>query len=178
MFLINRSAWEDALTGGDGELEAGGEQSPEAGPHPFPLALNRLETAVLDACAGADEWPAQVAAAIYAGVDFAIENPAAAGELTMEAAARAGDISQYERVIGRLAGFIRVNAPIESRLPVSTDEAVVAGIVGLVGDHVRAGRVKRLSQLRPELVLLALLPYLGFEDAQSWANRMPQSRKR
>ena len=164
-----------ALTGRDAEIGGGDDRSSQGGPHPFPVALNRLETAVLDACARADEWPAQVASAIYAGVEFAIDNPATASELTMEAAARIGDFSQYERVIGRLAGFIRVNAPIDSRLPVSTDEAVVAGIVGLVGDHVRAGRVERLAQLRPELVLLALLPYLGFEDAQSWANRAAQS---
>lgn len=157
-----------ALMGIDGEIEDGG-------PHPFPVALNRLEKAVLDACAGADKWPAQITAAIYAGVDFAIENPAIVGELTMEAAVRAGDFSQYERVIGRLAGFLRVKAPINSRLPVSTDEAVVAGIVGLVGDHVRTGRTQRLAELRPELVLLVLLPYLGFADAQGWANRTAPS---
>jgi hypothetical protein len=44
-------------------------------------------------------------------------------------------------------------------------------MVGLVGDHVRIGRLDRLAELRPELVLLTLLPYLGFEEAQSWANR-------
>jgi hypothetical protein len=60
-------------------------------------------------------------------------------------------------------------------LPASTDEALVAGIVGLVGDHVRIGRVERLAELRPELVLLVLLPYLGFAEAQAWANRPPEA---
>ena len=77
---------------------------------------------------------------------------------------------RYERVIGRLAGFIQIKAPIESRLPGSTDEALVAGVVGLVGDHLRIGRIDRLEELRPELVLLTLLPYLGFAEAQRWAN--------
>jgi hypothetical protein len=43
-------------------------------------------------------------------------------------------------------------------------------VVGLVGDHLRIGRVDRLLELRPDLVLLALLPYLGFSEAQRWAN--------
>ncbi len=69
---------------------------------------------------------------------------------------------------------MRRRAPVERRLPASTDEALVAGIVGLVGDHVRIGRFERLAELRPELVLLVLLPYLGFAEAQAWANRPPE----
>ena len=76
----------------------------------FPIAMAGLETAVLDACAVEGEWPAQVAAGIYAGVDFAIENPTVARALTIDAAAEADSMHRYERVIGRLAGFIQVKA--------------------------------------------------------------------
>lgn len=141
----------------------------------FPLALAGLESAVLDACSTEDEWPAQVAAGVYAGVDFAIANPEVARELTFDAAAEAQCTRRYERVIGRLAGFIQVGAPFGSRLPASTDEALVAGMVGLVGDHIRIGRLDRLAELRPELVLLTLLPYLGFDEAQEWSNRVAAS---
>lgn len=127
---------------------------------------------MLDACGRKSEWPAQVAAGIYAGVDFAIANPALALELTPDAAATPACMRRYERVVGRLAGFIQVRAPAGTRLPPSTDEAMVAGIVGLVGDHIRIGRVDRLAELRPELVLLTLLPYLGFSEAQRWANEV------
>jgi hypothetical protein len=137
----------------------------------FPLALANLETAVLEACAEEDQWPAQVAAGIYAGVDYAIANPEVAVTLAYDSDAEAESIRRYESVIGRLAGFIRVNAPTEGRLPVATDETLMAGMVGLVGDHLRIGRLDRLEQLRPELVLLTLLPYLGFDEAQHWANR-------
>ncbi len=126
---------------------------------------------MLDACAAEREWPAQIAAGVYAGVDFAIANPAVARALTLDAAAEADSMRRYERLIGRLVGFIQVKAPAGTRLPASTDEALVAGIVGLVGDHIRIGRVDRLAELRPELVLLTLLPYLGFSEAQGWANR-------
>jgi hypothetical protein len=127
---------------------------------------------VLDACAAEAEWPAQIAAGVYAGVDFAIANPAVARALTIDAAAEADCMRLYERVIGRLTGFIQIKAPLGTRLPASTDEALVAGIVGLVGDHIRIGRVDRLAELRPELVLLTLLPYLGFSEAKMWANRV------
>jgi hypothetical protein len=147
---------------------AGGPERPSQ--DRLPLALTELETAVLDACAKQGEWPAQIAAGVYAGVDFAIANPAVAQALNFEGTVKNDSVRRYERVIGRLAGFIQIKAPIESRLPGSTDEALVAGVVGLVGDHLRIGRVDRLEELRPELVLLTLLPYLGFAEAQRWAN--------
>lgn len=137
----------------------------------LPLALANLESAVLEACAGEDQWPAQVAAGIYAGVDYAIAHPEIAETLAYDGMMEVDSIRRYESVIGRLAGFLRVKAPSEGRLPVATDETLMAGMVGLVGDHLRVGRLDRLEQLRPELVLLTLLPYLGFDEAQMWANR-------
>jgi hypothetical protein len=140
-------------------------------------ALNDLEVAVLDACAAEEQWPAQIAAGVYAGVDFAIANPDLAKAWVVDSATDADYRSRYEWVVGRLAGFIRVRAPVDTRLPASTDEALVAGIVGLVGDHLRIGRLGRLAELRPELVLLTLLPYLGFTEAQRWANHMAATRQ-
>lgn len=165
-------------TGENGETNGGGIARPGGGPEQFPLALAGLETAVLDACAVEGEWPAQIAAAIYAGVDFAIANPTVARALTIDAAVEADCMRRYERVIGRLAGFIQIKAPRDARLPASTDEALMAGIVGLVGDHIRIGRVDRLEDLRPELVLLTLLPYLGFSEAQRWANETASARSK
>lgn len=138
----------------------------------FPLALANLETAVLDACASEDEWPAQIAAGIYAGVDYAIAHPEVAETLALDAPKGSDSLRRYESVIGRLAGFLRVKAPRQDRLPGATDETLVAGMVGLVGDHLRIGRLDRLEELRPELVLLTLLPYLGFSEAQKWANQV------
>lgn len=137
----------------------------------LPLALANLESAVLDACAAEGEWPAQIAAGIYAGVDYAIAHPEVAETLATDAGAGADTLHRYETVIGRLAGFLRVKAPAE-RLTGATDEALVGGMVGLVGDHLRIGRLDRLAELRPDLVLLTLLPYLGFAEAQHWANRI------
>jgi len=138
----------------------------------FPLALANLEGAILDGCATEEEWPAAIAAGICAGVDYAIAHPEVAESLALDTAAGSDTMRRYETVIGRLAGFLRVKAPTDNRLPGATDEALVAGMVGLVGDHLRIGRTDRLEELRPELVLLTLLPYLGFVEAQKWADEV------
>jgi hypothetical protein len=137
----------------------------------FPIALADLEATILEACAAEVEWPAQIAAGIYAGVDYAVANPEVGETLAAEAPAGADTLRRYESLIGRLTGFLRAKAPLEHRLPGATDEALMAGVVGLVGDHLRIGRLDRLEELRPELVLLTLLPYLGFSESQKWANR-------
>jgi hypothetical protein len=137
----------------------------------FPLALANLEEAVLSACAREDQWPASIRAGICAGVDYAIAHPEVA-EILAYGPADSEKLRRYESVIGRLAGFLRAKAPTDNRLPGSTDEALVAGMVGLVGDHLRIGRQDRLEELRPELVLLTLLPYMGFSEAKSWADEV------
>lgn len=166
-------AGDEALRGPENE-SAPGDGGEVAGSD-LSVALAGLETAVLDACGREGEWPAQIAAGIYAGVDYAIANPAVALDLTLDVAATPDCMRRYERMVGRLAGFIQVRAPVGTRLPPSTDEALVAGIVGLVGDHIRIGRVDRLAELRPELVLLTLLPYLGFAEAKRWADEADRS---
>lgn len=136
----------------------------------LPGPLGDLEASVLDACAAQDEWPAQVAAGVNAGVDFVIDNSELARAWVAEATPELDYRSRYEAVVGRLAELIRLRAPVNARLPAATDEALVAGIVGLVGDHVRLNRLDRLAELKPELVQITLLPYLGFAQSQHWAN--------
>lgn len=132
------------------------------------VVLDELESAILRACGGESEWPAQVAAGVNAGVDFAIARPAIADEFAPRRIEER--LSDYDRLIGRLAGFLRARAPQGSGMPPASDEALVAGVVGLVGDHLRIDRADRLAELRPEFVLLVLLPHLGFEEARRWAN--------
>lgn len=137
----------------------------------FGQLLGDLEASVAGACRPREEWPAQIGAGIYAGVEFAIGHPAVVDALLVLETEERASSSGYTGTIERLAGLISSTAPEGSRLPGTTDEALVAGIVGLVGDHVRVGRLEALEALRPDLVLIALLPYLGFDEARTWANR-------
>jgi hypothetical protein len=136
------------------------------------VELADLEEAVLGACRAEAEWPARIAAGVYAGVDFAILNPEVLEAISSSLESEAERLVGYEALIGRLTGFLQIEAPSGTRLPGSTDQALVGGIVGLVGDHLRLGRADRLVELRPDLVLLVLLPYLGFAEAKRWANRI------
>jgi hypothetical protein len=137
----------------------------------FGRLLGDLEASVAAACRPREEWPAQVGAGIYAGVEFAIGHPAVVDALLVLETEERASPSGYTGTIERLARLISRDAREGSRLPGTTDEALVAGIVGLVGDHVRVGRLEALEALRPDLVLIALLPYLGFAGAREWANR-------
>jgi hypothetical protein len=136
----------------------------------FGRLLDELEASVAVACRPRAEWPAQVGAGIYAGVDFAIGHPSVVDALVVMETPERSSASGYTTTIERLARLISRDAPERSRLPGTTDEALVAGIVGLVGDHLRVGRFEALEALRPDLVLIALLPYLGFAEAREWAN--------
>lgn len=137
--------------------------------------LAQLEEVVLAACSGEVEWPAQVAAGIYAGIDFAIAHPEVVKVFSSDLEDRAGNLARYVLIIDRFTGLLQARAPVMERLPGSTDTALVGGVIGLVGDHLRLGRTDRLAELRSDLVLLVLLPYLGFDDAKSWANRVDPS---
>ncbi len=137
----------------------------------FGRLLGDLEACVAAACRPREEWPAQVAAGIYAGVGFAIDHPAVVDALLVLETTETASSSRYSGTLEGLARLISRDAPEGSRLPGSTDEVLVAGIVGLIGDHLRVGRFEALEALRPDLVLLALLPYLGFDEAREWANR-------
>lgn len=139
------------------------------------FALARLEAAVIEGCSAEDDWPAQVSGGIYAGIDFAIANPDVVEWLTFD---RSGGCSldRYQAAISSLSALLRERAPIDKGLPKVTGEAVIGGVVGLVGEQLRLGRADRLRELRPEFVLLTLLPYMGFEEARNWANRAAAER--
>lgn len=137
-----------------------------------PTVFEELEATIVGACAQDREWPAQIAAGIYAGINFAIAHPDLVESLSADRAPGGDSLRRYDLVITRMAQLLRERAPADRRLSGSTDEALVGGVVGLVGDHLRIGKVERLTELCPDLVLLTLLPYLGFDEARRWANQL------
>ncbi len=149
-------------------LQAGDGQSLEE----FERALADLHAPVARACSDNDEWPAKVAAAVYAVLDFAVAHPTAARTLTIEPTARGVEGgSPYPEMIEGFAKQLDLVAPRERRLPGATDVALVGGIARIVGGYLRSARMDRLVDLGPELVQFALLPYLGFAEAKRWSER-------
>jgi hypothetical protein len=135
----------------------------------FPTSFEQLKASVREACAGQDEWPAKIAAGIRGAVDFCVANPVAAQALVIETRTAAGQKDYLEMVDG-FAEFIDREVRAEKRPAGPTDEALVAALTAIVAHHIRSERLDRLEEAVPELVCLALLPYLGFDEAKGWAD--------
>jgi hypothetical protein len=150
-----------------------GKETRAAAAADFESAIARIESAVVEACDQALDWPARIAAGIGAALDFMVANPAAARALTIDSrSARSGGTGQdgdYAEVIGRFAALLGAGAPRADRLPGSSDRSVVGVIAAIVSCHVRAGTVDQLGKGDPDLVFLALLPYLGYAEASRWS---------
>jgi hypothetical protein len=151
----------------DGSL---GKETPAACADAYKSSIARIESAVVDACDESVDWPARITAGIGAVLDFMIANPAAARALAIDS--RSGGTGQdgdYAEMIARFAALLGAGAPRADRLPASSDRSVVSVIAAIVSCRVRTGTVDQLGRGDPDLVFLALLPYLGFAEASRWS---------
>jgi hypothetical protein len=145
-------------------------RAPQPTEEDFEHAAAGVETAVLLSCARHSEWPARVAAGVRAAVDFAVANPGAARALTVDSrAGEPGEEGAFVQMVGRFAAMLGAGAPRSARLPASSDTAVVRAIASIITHHVRAERLQSLGGGDPDLVFLALLPYVGFAEAIRWS---------
>ncbi len=139
----------------------------------FEAAFARLQVVVEEAYVSRVAWPAQIAAAIRAGFEFAAADPAAAGLLTNEALAHGRDgIARYHRLIEYAAGLLapgRDESPEGALLPEILEYAIASGIATLVAQRVDQGRASELPTLVPDAVQFALTPYLGSDAARQIA---------
>ncbi len=140
----------------------------------FEAASVRFEAAVLDACGQCTEWPAKVAAGIYAALDFAVADEAASTRLTFERPPSGlEERRRYTEMMDCFAELLGAEAP--KHRPAAMDRAVIRSVAAMVAEHVRSDRPQRLTAIGPELVQLVLQPYLSFEEAKSWAERTSRS---
>ena len=138
----------------------------------FSGAVGRLQVAVLEACQGERVWPAEVAAAVSAAVEFAIEEPELARLLTIESLVHQPDGGQrYVRMLEHFAELLRAEAPSDRRRPKSTEQALVGGVGRTLAEGLRSGDAAAMRAGVPELVELLLVPYVGRAEARSWAER-------
>jgi len=129
----------------------------------------RLEAAVLAACERSDQWPERVAAGVYAALDFAMTDVAASWLLTERPQSKAEQRRRRSLGISRFAELLGAGAP-QHHLK-TTDRAAVHSVAAMIADQVRSERKQDLSVIGPDLVQLALLPYLSFSEAKGWAER-------
>jgi hypothetical protein len=135
----------------------------------FSASFHELQQAVVDSCRRQVKWEAKVVAGIDATLDFAATSPAKAIALTVSARRPAfGDRNPEQVVLGHFVGLLNDVTPAERPLPVSTDKSIVESIAAMIRGHLLAGTEDQLPEVAPDLVYLALLPYLGLEGTKRW----------
>ncbi|HEX6971463.1 MAG TPA: hypothetical protein VF234_04535 [Limnochordia bacterium] len=132
--------------------------APSRGEADFAGAFARLQEAVGAACAGHTEWQERIGSGVRAVLDFVAREPLAARELTGRGEAPS---PSAEAVIAYFSNLLGNAAPQGRPFSVSTDQAIVESLAGVVRAHLRAGTEDRLPGMAPELTLLTLLPYSG-----------------
>jgi hypothetical protein len=135
----------------------------------YEAAFARLQVRLEEACTGSVDWPAGVAAAIRAGLEFAAAEPVAADTLTNGAMAAGRDgIARRERLLAYVGEGLargRRQGSEADALPRITERAIAGGIAGLIAERLATGRAAELPALAPEAIQFALTPYLGASEA-------------
>lgn len=138
------------------------------------LAFDRLVVSLDEACAAQDAPAEKLAAAVAALVEFSRRSPEEARLLMLDAVAV--DPVLAARVLGSneiLAELLRNGraglCPRTESLPDLTEVVLVGAVTSLIGTKLMSGDIDGLGELEPELVELALTPYVGLDQARRMA---------
>ena len=140
----------------------------------FLAAFEMIETHVLDsmlAAPGAGEpWPERVRARLAALLDVLARDAAVSRCFLIEPLVAGGDVAaRYREAMQLLAGTLRPEPPPSELDMEVRDQALIGGIATLLVRRLNAGGVARLPDLLPDLVELALAPYVGRDEAKRQA---------
>jgi AcrR family transcriptional regulator len=122
-----------------------------------------------------DDWPRGMAAGMYTLIDYLASEPAHAHLSLVDTFAASPDaIEIRDQALEAFAAYLRrgyAQAPKSRKLPAIAAEAVTGGIWQVFHDYIDAGRIKELPGLAPQIVYLALVPFLGPRAAVKAARR-------
>jgi AcrR family transcriptional regulator len=112
-------------------------------------------------------WPEQVRARLEALLEALSRDLAVARFYLTEPLTAGGEIAaRYRDAMQLLAETIRPrDLPSETNVEVR-DQVLMGGIATLIARRLKAGEADRLGELLPDLVELALAPYLGRAEAR------------
>jgi AcrR family transcriptional regulator len=133
-------------------------------------ACSELMSRIASACSGASSWHDRVWAAGWAAMRFLQEDPQRARFLVV-AVNHAGAAAQArrDRALQAIAGLIdsgRMELPEPDSISRCTAEIVSGAIYNTVLAKVAAGSIERGEGFLPELVYMAVMPYLGSQAAE------------
>jgi AcrR family transcriptional regulator len=138
----------------------------------YETAVGQIGQRIHTVCAEEEDesWVARTRLAIEAMLALFSERPALASIVLVEGLRAGRDVHDcYQKAIDSFVCYLRRGAPPGpggAGVPEATDEAIVGGIVAVLGRRVLAGESERLAELYPEVLEFALTPYLGAEQAR------------
>jgi AcrR family transcriptional regulator len=134
-----------------------------------------LEGLIVEAVAGEEQWPDQVAAALATVTRFFASRPDLARLFLIEAAAVGeGTVDRRRRRADRFIALLEPGRAYRSSdrpLAEGLEEALVGGVVTLVARRIIAAEASELASFVAAVIEFALTPYLGAEEARAVAAR-------
>lgn len=133
-------------------------------------AVAELCGRVDSACDGREAWHDRIWAAGLAAMRFFQEDPVRARFLVVAVnGAGNGAQSRRDRIVQRIADLLdRGRGEVGDERPVSrcTAEIAAGAVYGTILTRVEAGSIDRGEEFLPELIYLAVMPYLGARAAE------------
>jgi AcrR family transcriptional regulator len=124
-----------------------------------------------------DDWPMGVAAGIRALLDYLASEPAHA-HLTVVDTFAASPLATEIRDTGlhAFAAYLQPGyhyAPAGRSIPGIAPEAIAGGIWQVLHNHIEHDHIEQIAELGPQLVYVALAPFLGGKEAARVARKRP-----
>jgi AcrR family transcriptional regulator len=140
----------------------------------FGAAYEMIEAHVLGSMLGApgadDPWPERVRARLAALLDVLARDTAVSRCFLVEPLGAGGDVAaRYREAMQLVAATLRPEPPPSELDMEVRDQALIGGVATLIVRRLNAGGAARLPELLPDLVELALAPYVGREEAKRQA---------
>ncbi len=116
-----------------------------------------------------DDWPRAVAAGLRALIDYLASEPAHAHLSLVDTFAASPDaIHIRDSALDSFSAYLTPGYALAGKrraVPAIAAEAITGGIWQILHDYVDAGRVADLPDVVPQVIYLALVPFIGAEAA-------------
>ncbi len=133
----------------------------------YAMVDDHVRGSMLAAADPAESWPEQVRARLAALLGTLSRDAAVARFYLVEPLAAGGEVAaRYRDAMQLLAETIRPQSPLSEMDVEVRDQVLMGGIATLISRRLKAGETAQLGELLPDLVELALAPYLGRDEAR------------
>jgi hypothetical protein len=143
---------------------------PHAGRDFHDEAIEELCGRVRKAFDGPPSWHDRIWAAGLAAMRFFHEDPARARSLAADTGGGDSDsVGRRDRIVERIADLLDGGrGEVEGRRPMSrcTAEIAAGAVYGTILAKVESGSIERGEEFLPELIYMAVMPYLGAQAAE------------